>query len=152
MNGWFSGGMALGIIMDALGRLPSIEFTWTVTGAIWLIVMVIAAMLTSSGLRAPSKWSAFVLSVAGALAGTYALLGHLGHAQPSRAIPELSPVLLSLFGLCILVLLPTLFILFGGMRDRTFHPTFAPVAYLFKLVTFVASTLSIVSFYLQHMQ
>lgn len=137
---------------DLANLIPTIEFTWTITAVIWVVVLVIAAMLAASGLGPRTKRVAAVLATLGSLAVAWAVLADLGEIPPTQALPEVDPMLLSLWGLGILVLLPVLFLLLGGARGRTFHPTLAPFAYLAKGVTFVASTLSIIGFYLQHVR
>ncbi len=137
---------------DLANLVPTIEFTWTITSVIWVIVLVIATMLVASGLGRRSKRVAVVLSVLGSLAVAWAVLADLGEVPPGQMAPDVNPMLLSLWGLGILVLLPALFLVLGGARGRTFHPTIAPLAYVVKIVTFLASALSIVGFYLQHVR
>jgi len=137
---------------DLANLIPTIEFTWTITAVIWVVVLVIAAMLAASGLGPRTKRVAVVLATLGSFAVAWAVLADLGEIPPTQMVPEVNPMLLSLWGLGILVLLPALFLLLGGTRGRTFHPTFAPIAYLAKSVTFLASTLSIIGFYLQHVR
>ncbi len=135
---------------DLANLIPTIEFTWTITSVIWVIVLVIATTLAASGLGRRAKRVAAALSVAGSLAIAWAVLADLGEIPAGQVAPDITPMLLSLWGLGVLVLLPTLFLLLGGGRGRTFHPSFAPFAYVMKFVTFLASLLSIVGFYLQH--
>jgi len=131
--------------------VPLIEFNWTVAAVIWVIVLVIVATMGASGIGGRAKRATTVLSIGGSLAIAWALLADLGEIPAGRTVPDVTPMFLSLWGLAMLVLVPFLFVIVGGARSSTFHPTIAPVAYLAKGVTFLGSVLGIVGFYLQHM-
>ncbi|MCA1790498.1 MAG: hypothetical protein LC667_11775, partial [Thioalkalivibrio sp.] len=60
------------IDMEILAWLPIIDFTWTATAVIWLAALVIAAMLSSSGLSGRHKGAIVALSVGGSLALAWA--------------------------------------------------------------------------------
>jgi len=138
--------------MNLLESLPAIEFSWTIAAVIWVVVLISVATMGASGIGSRAKRVIPVLSIGGSLAIAWALLADLGEIPAGRAVPDVTPMFLSLWGLALLALVPVLFVLVGGARSRTFHPTVAPFAYLAKGVTFLASTLSIIGFYLQHVR
>ena len=131
--------------------IPSIEFNWTTTAIIWVVAFLVAAIISNSGLGPHAKRAVSFLSIVGGMGITWAVLNDLGVLAEGQLIPEPSPLFFSLWGLGLLTLLPLSFILLGGLRSADYHPRWSPFAYLVKLVGFVASVLSIIGFYLQHL-
>ncbi len=134
---------------DLLDLIPLIRFSWLTTAAVWLATFLVAAMLSTSQLSSRHRRVIVFLSAGGALALVWAGLADLGELAPS-GVPVLGPEFLSLWGLGTLGLVPLTFVLLGGTFHADYHPRWAPFAYVSKLVSFVASLVTILGFYLQH--
>jgi 1,4-dihydroxy-2-naphthoate octaprenyltransferase len=131
--------------------VPTVQFSWTTTAVIAVVVLIVVMIIGNSGLRPGAKRRVTFVSLLGSLGIVWALLYDLGEIPGGGYVPALEPPFFSLWGLAMLVLLPLLFALVGGIRDADYHPRWAPWAYVTKLLSFVSSVLGILGFYLQHL-